>query len=355
MTSTTTHNLTNTQLRPTFKEAVIGKHLGKEIKRLEVIFGNGLRSSLLNYGGILEFIEVPDKDMKATNVLLGLPNVKDYMLDDTYMGAIVGRYANRINNGAFEINGKRFQLDLNEKPNHLHGGAYGFNKAVWDIDNIETLKDEVKISLYHFSKAGESGYPGNLKVWAYFTFYKNKINILMEAETDQDTPVNLTHHGYFNLNGSENTSIENHNLMINADSFLPVNTSMIPTAEFRSVKNSVFDYTDFRKIGEQLKGEHEQLDICAGFDHCFNLNTKKKPAAVLNSPLTGIQMSIETDQEGLQFYTACKNEAQPNMFNAVCLEPQYFPNGPNLKGAEKAILKPGKKYKFNTSYTFSIA
>lgn len=324
---------------------------GHNIDRYTIKFKSGLKASLLNYGGIIQSLHIPDKTNHLKNIVEGYNSLNDYLTDENYTGAIIGRYANRIKKGNFELNGENFELTKNHAQNHLHGGRIGFHNTVWNCKSIEESEDKISITFSHLSNDGAEGYPGNLEVNAQFIFTKDSFQIEYTAESDKDTILNMTHHSYFNLNGVGQDSIENHLIQINAFQYLVVDQEGIPISKMSLKDQIAFDFRKEKSIGFGLK-QLKQESLLNHFDHCYILNAKQ-PAAIVFSPKTGIKMEIITNQAGMQLYTL----HQPNKSNnypSFCLEPQYFPDAPNSPDSEGAILRQGDIYKFKTIYQFSI-
>ncbi|MEG2597758.1 MAG: aldose epimerase family protein, partial [Oscillospiraceae bacterium] len=282
-----------------------------------------------------------------------------YENQDKYFGAIIGRYANRIDQSTFLLNGKQIHLNENEKKNQLHGGNKGFDKKVWDA-----VIEGDQLVLSYLSKDGEEGYPGNLNVQVLYSLTnENELKIEYRAVSDQDTIVGLTNHSYFNLDGQDADSIETHYLKICADFYTPIRTEMIPTGEIASVSKTPFDFTNFHEIGERIEDKDEQLRLAGGYDHNYALNGEGvRLAAELFSEHSGIDMKVFTDMSGIQLYTGNfiegasigKNGTPYHDRCAVCLETQFFPNSPNCLSFPSPILRAGELYEHHTIYQFDI-
>jgi aldose 1-epimerase len=278
---------------------------------------------------------------------------------ETYHGAIVGRYANRIARGKFSLNGKSYQLSINNSPNHLHGGPKGFNNQFWKVE--DTKSNNIKLS--YFSKDGEENYPGNLNVSVTYTLSdQNELIINYEATTDQTTVFNITSHPFFNLNGQGSGPVENHLLQINASNYTPVDEALIPTGIF-TVKNTPFDFTAPKRIGGNINDENEQLKLGAGYDHNFVLDGQgMRTAGTAVGDKSGIQMEVITDQPGMQLYTGnymqgeniIKYGLKDNHREAFCLETQHYPDSPNHPEFPSTVLEPGKVFRSTTIYKFSV-
>ena len=319
---------------------------------------SGASATFCDYGCRLINISVPDKSNKLTDVCLELKDLEQYLLDDASLGAVVGRCANRIANGFFQLNDKNFHLAINNAPHHLHGGPTGFGQRIW-----ATKITDNKIIFSRISVDGEEGYPGNLNVTVTYGWSEdNELSILYEATTDEDTVFSVTSHGYFNLNGDGSDTVLDHDLRIDADSITELSDKMIPTGSFIPVEHTPFDFREFKKIGDDIHAENEQLTIGGTYDHNFVLNgTGLREAAVLQSTKSGIRMTCFTDQPGLQLYVPCyilhqkgRNDIDFPAYSAVCLETQHYPNAINVNHFPSVILKAGDTYKSKTLYHFSV-
>ncbi len=339
------------------KEQLFGKTPdGKNIILYTLTNSNGLIAGLINYGATLTALELPDRNGKFTDVTLGYDSLQEYIKDDCYFGATVGRYANRIANGKFTLNGEEYCLATNNEPNHLHGGTKGFNKVVWETETLEENTGPI-IKFSYLSKDGEEGYPGNLTVAVTYSLTNdNELKISYEAETDKPTPINLTHHSYFNLAGHDSGDVLSHELTIDTDSFTPTDETLIPTGEIESVKDTPLDFTSAKTIGTCI----DQID--GGFDHNYvlkNDNGSLAFAARVHEPTTGRVMELYTTEPGMQFYSGnflddIKGKAVYNKYSGFCLETQHFPDSPNKPQFPSVILEPGKKYTQLTIYKFSV-
>ena len=262
-----------------------------------------MEAAITNYGGHLVALMVPDKTGNLIDVVIGSDGIEKYKKAmSAYYGATVGRYGNRIAKGHFVLDGKRYDLDINNKPNSLHGGKKGFNDVVWDIK----LNNDSTITLSYLSKDMEEGYPGNLNCQVTYELTgDNALKIIYEATTDKNTVVNLTNHSYFNLNGIGSGTILNHVLQFNADKYTPIDSTSIPTGQLPSVKGTPFDFTKPITIGSRIDDKDEQLKNGKGYDHNFVLDKHEMgtPVAKITGDKTGITMEVFTDQPGLQFYT----------------------------------------------------
>ena len=326
---------------------------------------NGMEVYLTSYGCRLVSIQVPDKSGNKRNVILGYGSLEEYQTDrDTYMGATVGRYANRIADASFDLEGRRYSLINNNGNNHLHGGYRGFDSFFWDA--VQT--GPARIEMRYTSPDGQEGFPGTLEVIAVIELDDtNTLSIKYTAKSDALTIVNLTNHAYFNFSGTASRDIFNHQMAIHADQFTPVDERLIPTGELRSVEGSCFDFRQMKAIGADLDFDDDQVALGHGYDHNFVLNQVEKDqeglyraADVLESE-SGIRMTLWTDQPGVQLYTA--NFIPPNKGlkdekftknGAFCLEPQAFPDSPNIDHFPDVRLKAGQLYSWHSKYEFGL-
>lgn len=345
------------------------------IKRYLLSNDHGMTVSIIDYGAIVQSVFVPDKNGVAENVTLGFDNLNGYTNPeekDPYFGAICGRYSNRIAEGKFSIDGKEYQLAINNDPNHLHGGNRGFNDVVWQsraLSNELTEDEAVGVELTYLSEDGEENYPGQLTVKVIYTLNNNnELKIEYDAVSTAPTPVNLTNHCYWNIGGvrlsepQASDAVTKHALKLACDRYLPVDETMIPTGEMKPVAGTPFDFTNGHLIEQDfatVKGDAEN----GGYDHCFMINNWKpgqppQLAARLSDPDSGRVMEILTDQPGLQFYTGNFLSAAPGdagfpQHHACCLETQQLPDAPNQKDFPDTILQPGEVYRHVTIHRFS--
>jgi len=322
----------------------------------------GMRVRILTLGCIIARLEVPDRDGRVANVVLGMESLSGYMHRSPHFGAIAGRYANRIARGRFAIDGIEYRLDTNSGPNALHGGRHGFDKAVWQAIG----RGGEEVLLRYDSPDGEEGYPGNLAVEVtYGLGAANELRIDYAATTDRPTIVNLTNHSYFNLAGEGSGDVLGHVVSIAADLFTPTDATQIPTGEIRAVGGTAFDFTSPKRIGDRIRGADEQLLIAHGFDHNWVLRAPAgdplRPAARVFEPKSGRILEVLTDAPGLQFYTgnnligALVGPAGQayRQSDGVCFETQQFPDAPNHPGFPSAVLRPGQHYRSTTIFRFS--
>jgi aldose 1-epimerase len=315
---------------------------------------------ITNYGGIVTSIMAPDKNGKLGDVVLGFDTLEKYLEGHPYFGAIVGRYGNRIAKGQFTLTGVKYKLAANNGENHLHGGINGFDKVVWKAKEIKK-ENEVGVRLSYLSKDGEEGYPGNLSTVVTYTLTNdNELKIHYEAETDNPTPVNLTHHSYFNLGGAGSGDILGHMLTLHANRYTPVDEGLIPTGELKRVKDTPMDFTSPTQIGKRI---HE---VKGGYDHNYVLNnwTASQPslrlAAKVKESVSGRVMEVWTTEPGIQFYSGNFLDGtitgkKGNVYHkhyGFCLETQHFPDSPNKPNFPSVILEPGEKYTHITIYKF---
>jgi aldose 1-epimerase len=337
-------------------------HQGKQTALFTLKNKNGLVAQITNYGAILVSLFVPDRNGRFVDIVQGYDSIDEYIQGNgPYMGAICGRCANRIGKGMFTLLDKKYTLAVNNGPNHLHGGVNGFNKAVWD--DIRSSSDSVQLE--YLSADGEEGYPGNLKVSVKYTLTdENELQIDYQATTDKTTVVNLASHSYFNLAGEGSGDIYNQELMINGLFFTPVDETALPTGEIRSVKGTPMDFTTFRKIGDEIDKDDEQLKYGAGYDHNWVLNHaagKMGLAAIAHDPQSGRLMEIFTTQPGVQFYTANWIDGEKGKGGkrygkrwAFCLETQHFADAINKPFFPSTILNPGETYQHSCIHRFSV-
>lgn len=322
---------------------------------------------ITNYGGRIVSLLVPDNQGIPGDVVLGFKSIADYQKADTpYHGCLVGRYCNRIAKGRFETDGTLYELPINNDENHLHGGPDGFHNQVWEVVSA----DENSIVMTYLSRDGEMGYPGNLSVEVTYAIRdKNKLSIAYKATTDKATPINLTNHAFFNLAGQATGSINDHQLMINADHFTPVDEGLIPTGEIRSVEGTPFDFRKTKTIARDLDQQtsNTQLSRGGGYDHNFVLNKESlgsmSLAARVIDPKSGRQMEIFTEEPGIQFYggnfldgsDVGKYGTKFEYRGSFALETQHFPDSPNQSAFPNTILQPGEVYQTQSIYSFSVA
>ncbi|MCZ6898644.1 MAG: galactose mutarotase [Bacteroidetes bacterium] len=307
-----------------------------------------------NFGAIIVGVYMPNQLGKLENLVLGYENLAAYLEDKDFLGATVGRFANRLSKGKFELDGKHYQLDRNYHGNHLHGGEQGFHKVLWE-PQLEKHQDWIKLHLHYLSKDGEEGYPGNLKVRVSFGLnMANELSIEYEATVDKPTIINFTNHSYFNLSGNPDQDILNHRVYINATEFTPTDSQSIPTGEIVSVEGTPLDFTTLRAVGERIEEDFLSFQQEGGYDHNYVLDPKGKGnlevlAATVQEPVSGRSMEMYTTEPGVQFFSGNNLKRQ-----GLCLETQHFPDSPNNPNFPSTILRPGENYSSTTIYKFKV-
>jgi len=328
----------------------------------------GLQATVITYGGVLQSLKVPGKDGKAEDIVLGFDDVQGYQSGTAYFGATIGRYGNRLANGAFELDGRHYQVPKNDGPNSLHGGPLGFDKRVWKAQPTKS-KDSVGVTLTYLSVDGEMGFPGNLKTEVTYSLTENnELRIDYKASTDKPTVLNLTNHSYFNLAGAGNGDVLKQVATLYASQYTPVNATLIPTGELAPVANTPMDFTQPTAIGKNIKADHPQLKFAeqkqGGFDFNWVLDAKgdvSKLAADVSDPQSGRRLQLYTSEPGVQFYTGnfldgtVKGKAgkiYPH-WGAFTLETQHYPDSPNQPNFPSTRLDPGKTYTQSVVLKFS--
>lgn len=325
---------------------------------------SGMKVKVTTYGGIVTAIEVPDKNGRMDDVVLGFDNLDEYLKGHPSFGTVPGRYANRIAKARFTLNGQEYKLFANNGENSLHGGRKGFDKYVWKAREV-TAKNGVALELTHTSPDGDEGYPGTLTATVVYTLTNNnELRIDYSATSDKDTIVNMTNHSYFNLKGAGNGDILDHELMLSADRFTPVNAGLIPTGELRGVAGTPLDFTKPKKIGAEIGSDYDQMKIGRGYDHNFVVNGKAgvlRLAARASETTSGRVLEVWTTEPGVQLYTANfldgskvgKGGKAYKQRYGFCLETQHFPDSPNQPSFPSTVLKKGGKYQTTTVFKFS--
>ncbi|MCA9139919.1 MAG: galactose mutarotase [Planctomycetales bacterium] len=338
----------------------------KDIQFFTLKNKHGMTVRVTNFGAIITSIVVPDRNGKMADVALGYNNIAGYTnaVDKPYFGAVVGRYGNRIAKGKFTIDDQEYSLAINNTPNSLHGGIIGFDKVIWNA----TADDKSNsVTLTYLAKDGEEGYPGNLNCSVTYRLTDdNEIVINYLATTDKATPINLTQHTYFNLKGEGEGTILDHELMINAERFTPVDETLIPTGKTPAVQGTPFDFTTAKPIGRDIGADDEQLKFGGGYDHNWVLNKRGQTgemtlAASVYEPTTGRVLEVSTTEPGIQFYCGNfldgrlkgKSGKQYVHRGGFCLETQHYPDSPNQPAFPSTILKPGDEYETQTVFKFS--
>ncbi len=338
---------------------------GMPLHHYQISFNRGISVELTNYGATIMSVYSPNKKGELENIVCGFDDPLSYVKDHPYFGCVCGRYANRIYQGKFKINGEEFELPTNNGLNHLHGGDHGFHRVLWREECIKEDEKQVVITLSFLSRDKEQGYPGNLQVQMQYIVRENEIGIKYEAITDKETIVNLTNHSYFNLSGNFNKTIFDHELQIMASHYLPVTSDQIPSGSVDKVENTPFDFRKSRNIGEGFNLKHSQLRIGNGYDHCMVIDRvapkKLKEAASLFHEESGRFMQVLTTDPGVQFYSGNHLEGKVgkdgivySKHSAMCLETQHFPDSPNQPHFPTTLLKPNDKYVSETIYRFGL-
>ena len=346
------------------KSEPFGQVDGQSVTLYTLKNAGGMEVRATNYGGIITHLLVPDREGNLEDVALGYDSLQGYLDETPYFGSIIGRYGNRIGGGTFTLNGETFDLAKNNGPNHLHGGLKGFDKVVWDAEPFER-DGERGIVFTYTSPDGEEGYPGTLSTRVTYTLTdENELIFGYQATTDRATPVNLTQHTYFNLAGHDGGDILDHVMIINADRFTPIDSTLIPTGELRPVEGTPFDFRQPTPIGARIDQQDEQIRHGLGYDHNFVLNGEPGPmklVARVYEPESGRVMEVSSTEPGVQFYSGNfldgsitgKDGAVYNHRNGFCLETQHFPDSPNKPEFPSTILEPGEEYSSRTIYAFS--
>lgn len=323
---------------------------GRVVRSLRLEWPAGLAVELLEFGAVVRSLTAPVAGGRM-EALLGFERLADYEADETYQGCIVGRFANRIAGAAFTLDGEAYAVTANEGPNTLHGGRLGLSKRLWRFEPPGA--DGLSAALAYVSPDGEEGFPGRLDVRVAFTLTAaDTLRIVWEARTDRPTPVNLTHHLYFNLSGDRQRPTLDHTLAVAAQAFTPVRPDLIPTGALVPVAGGPFDLRTPRRLGAVLAQKDAQLEIGGGVDHNWGLDRTASPAARLRSPETGLALDLATDQPGLQVYTGQGLSGRFARFGGIALEPQGFPDAVNQPGFPDCILRPGVLYRRTASYRF---
>ena len=360
MNTTETENICGLR-RENFQSKINGKDTDLYILRNS----EGNEVAITNYGGSLVAIMVPDRDGNRANVIQGHDNIEDCVNSpEPYLSTLIGRYGNRICKGKFQLHGKEYQLPINNGPNSLHGGKKGFNAKVWDALQM----NDHTLVLKYVSPYGEEGFSGEMKTTVVYTFTDdNELVIEYMATTNKKTIVNLTSHVFFSLAGIANPTptIENLECEINADFYIPIDETSIPTGEIRRVEGTPFDFRKPKTVGQDIDADNEQIKNGAGYDHCFVLNKKEEGelsfAARIKEPVSGRVMEVYTTEPGVQVYTdnwadgyKGQNGATFPRRSAICFEAQHFPDSPNRPYFPSVVLRPGEQYTQKTVYRFAV-
>jgi len=362
--STAAEDTTN-YTHSTMEESNFTKTLPEgEVKLYRLKNANGLEMDVTNFGARVISLYVPDREGNFEDVVLGYDNIDGYInTPNSYYGAPIGRFGNRIANAQFTLNGETYELEANNGPNNLHGWPGGYHLVLWEVEEAT----DQKLVFSYLSKDSQGGFPGNLTVrMTYELTDDNEFKIDYEAETDKATIVNLTHHSFFNLNGAGNGDVLNHQMYINADAYTPVNKVLIPTGEVAPVAGTPMDFTTPHLIGERVDANFEQLQFAGGYDHNWVINKEEgnpspQLAATVIVPENGRKMEVYTDEPGVQFYggnflNGEKGKGGKNYIKrgAFCLETQHFPDSPNQPSFPSVVLNPGETYTQTCIYKFSV-
>lgn len=342
---------------------------GQDVTEYTLSNSNGVEVKIITYGGVITSVQLPDRAQRKANVVLSFNNFKDYETKSPYFGSITGRYANRIAQGKFTLEGQEHQLHLNDGPNTLHGGNQGFDKVVWEVTREIDGAEGSGIELHYLSPHGDQNYPGALD--AYVTYVlndQNELRINYRATTDRPTIVNLTNHTYWNLAGEGSGPIYDHVLQLNADRYTPINATLIPTGELAPVAGTPFDFHTPKPVANGVRDNHEQIARAKGFDHNWVLNrpsfedTTLVQAAVVREPSSGRTLEVWTTEPGIQFYSG--NFLDASIYGAggkayrqgegLALETQHFPDSPNQPTFPSTVLRPGETYDTTTVFKFGV-
>lgn len=338
---------------------------GTAVELFTLTNANGIEVRAMTYGAIIVSIRTPDRSGRLDDIALGHDTLKGYEKNAPYLGAIVGRYGNRIAKGRFTLDGRTYQLATNDGPNHLHGGNKGFDKVTWRGEPFDDQRG-VGVVFSRTSPDGEEGYPGNLAARVTYTLTAaNELRVDYEATTDKATVLNLTQHTYFNLAGDGSGDILGHAMQINADRFTPVDATLIPTGKLAPVEGTPFDFRRPTPIGQRIDAADEQIKLGRGYDHNFVLSKQGSGvtlAARVVEPKTGRTLEVSTDQPGVQFYSGNFLDGTVtgrgghvyNHRNGFCLETQHFPDSPNHSDFPSAVLRPGETFRSTTVFRFGV-
>lgn len=338
---------------------------GEKVESYKLKNQNGMEVDIITFGGRITDLKVPNKAGVSENVVIGFNSLAQYEKENPFFGALIGRYGNRIAKGKFSLDGKEYQLAINNAPNALHGGPQGFFNVVWKADEVKS-GETASLKLSYVSKDLEEGYPGNLKVFVTYTLTNdNQLEVLYEATTDKKTVVNLTQHSYFNLSGDFTKTILDHELTLNADKLVPVDADLIPTGKLEDVAGTPFDFRTPKLIGAAINAKNDQLEKGKGYDHCWVLNNPEKGKTIIAKvyhAASGRVMEMTTDEPGIQFYSGNFLDGTLPMPNGgtfahrtgLCLETEHYPDSPNQKNFPTTVLNPGENYKTKTTFKFSV-
>lgn len=336
---------------------------GEKVAQYTLTNENGMEVKIITYGGRITSLKAPNKDDEFENVVLGFDSLEQYIKDNPFFGALIGRFGNRIANGKFTLDGEEYTLAQNDGQNHLHGGEKGFDKVVWTVDDASASS----LSLSYISEDMEEGYPGTLETTVVYTLTEdNALEVDYNATTDKKTVLNLTQHAYFNLSGDFSETILDHKIEINADEFLPVNETLIPTGELKEVAGTPFDFREAKTVEQHIEEKNQQLERGKGYDHCWVLNEQDSGmrfAASAYHEESGRMLEVHTNEPGIQFYSGnfldgtlpqADGEGNYGHRSGFCLETQHYPDSPNQEGFPSVVLEPGETYSSKTSFKFSV-
>jgi aldose 1-epimerase len=350
------------KMNSSITQVPFGEADGKPVTLYTLRNAKGAEAKIMNYGGLVQSLSMPDRTGKFDDIVLGYDNLAGYIKETPYFGALVGRYGNRIGGAKFTLDGQTYTLAANNGPNSLHGGIKGFDKVVWNVVKVTANS----LELQYLSKDGEEGFPGNLNVTAIYTLTDdNALRLDFKATTDKATVCNLTHHSYFNLAGQGKGSILGHEVYINSDKTTPVDKNLITTGEYAAVEGTPFDFRKPTAIGARIDNPDTQLQYGPGYDHNWVINNppgKLGLQARVHEPTTGRVMEVWSDEPGLQFYAGNfldgsitgKGGAVYQRRNGFCMEPQHFPDSPNKANFPSVVLRPGQTFKNTIMYKFSV-
>ncbi len=337
---------------------------GAQVEQFTLKNEQGMEVKIITYGGRITSLKVPDQYGNFEDVVLGFNNLEQYLKENPFFGALIGRYGNRIAQGKFSLDGEEYTLAQNNGENHLHGGEKGFDKVIW---SVKESSEPNTLVLSYISEHMEEGYPGRLETVVTYTLNEdNSLDVEYEATTDRMTIVNLTQHAYFNLSGDFSKTILDHMVQINSDEFVPVNGSLIPTGKLMSVAGTPFDFRKPKAIGKEINASHEQLALANGYDHTWVLNEQDSGmrfAASAVHPESGRKLEVFTNEPGMQFYTGNfldgtlplqYGEGNYERRSGFCFETQHYPDSPNQENFPSVILEPGETYSSKTSFKFSV-
>ena len=336
---------------------------GEKVEQYTLQNESGMEVKIITYGGRITSLTAPDAEGNYEDVVLGFNSLDQYLEDNPFFGALIGRFGNRIANGKFSLDGEEYTLAQNDGQNHLHGGEKGFDKVIWSVEEAGAKM----LRLSYISGDMEEGYPGRLETIVTYTLNDdNSLDVDYEATTDKKTVVNLTQHAYFNLSGDFSESILDHEIKINADQYLPVTENLIPTGELQDVENTPFDFREPKQVGEEIDAGNEQLKRAGGYDHNWVLNEQDSGmrfAASAHHPESGRFMEVHTNEPGIQFYSGNfldgtlplqYGDGNYEKRSGFCLETQHYPDSPNQENFPSVVLEPGQTYTSKTSFKFSV-